>query len=102
MKEKEVPKENGQDNVLTKEEEENVLLEAVGSWKGSMNISLLGMGMTSSAKLAMIEGQECGCDQNTKHADTFISPKKKRRYSEKDLQRSEHHLKHWKQEHLLK
>lgn len=104
MKEKEVVKTTGQDNVSTKEEEDNVQLEAVGSWRGSMNTTLLGLGMTSSAKLAMIEGQEeeSGCDQKTKHADTYISTKKKKHYSEKDLQRSEERLKLWKQEHSIK
>lgn len=103
MKEKEVQKTTGQDNASTKEEEENVQLEAVGSWRGSMNTTLLGMGMTSSAKIAIIEGHNpYGYQEKADQLDTSTSPKKRRHYSEKDSQESERQLRLWKLDNSLK
>lgn len=102
MKEKGIPKTIGRGSASIKEKEDNAVPEAVGSWKGSMNTTLLGMGMTSSAKIAIIEGQEYGCDQKTNHADTITLPKQKRHKSESDSQNFERRLQLWKIEHSLK
>jgi hypothetical protein len=99
-------KANGRDNVLTKEEEteqqSNAAHELVGYLKENIKPSLLEMGLTSSAKIAILEGRKCTYLEKTDPVQTSSSKRKTGRSSELDSQNYEERLRRHKAEYLLK